>query len=35
LKSNRIASGIANYDEVTRLVLGVRLDAQMLPISRE
>jgi hypothetical protein len=35
LKSNRIASGIANYDEVTRLMLGVPLDAQTLPISRE
>jgi hypothetical protein len=34
LKSNRIASGIANYNEVTRLVLGVPLDAQGLPIAR-
>lgn len=34
LKSNRIASGIANYDEVTRLMLGVPLDASGLPISR-
>ena len=34
LKSNRIASGIANYDEVTRLMLGVPLDAQALPITR-
>ena len=31
LKSNRIASGIANYNEVTRLILGVPLDAQGLP----
>ena len=35
LKSNRIASGVANYDEVTRLMLGVPLDAQSLPIARE
>ncbi len=34
LKSNRIKSGIANYDEVTRLMLGVPLDAQSLPVSR-
>ena len=34
LKSNRIASGIANYDEVTRLMLGVPLDTQGLPVSR-
>jgi hypothetical protein len=34
LKSNRIASGIANYDEVTRLMLGVPLDSQGLPIAR-
>jgi hypothetical protein len=34
LKTNRIASGIANYDEVTRLMLGVPLDAQGLPIAR-
>jgi hypothetical protein len=34
LKSNRIASGIANYDEVTRLMLGVPLDAQGLPVAR-
>jgi len=32
---NRIASGVANYDEVTRLMLGVPLDAQSLPIARE
>jgi hypothetical protein len=35
LKSNRIASGIANYDEVTRLMLGVPLDAAGLPTARE
>jgi hypothetical protein len=34
LKSNRIASGIANYDEVTRLMLGIPLDAQRLPVAR-
>ncbi len=34
LKSNRIASGIANYDEVTRLMLGIPLDAQGLPVAR-
>jgi hypothetical protein len=34
LKSNRIASGIANYDEVTRLMLGAPLDASGLPIAR-
>jgi Protein of unknown function (DUF3810) len=34
LKSNRIASGIANYDEVTRLMLGVPLDSAGLPVSR-
>jgi hypothetical protein len=34
LKSNRIASGVANYDEVTRLMLGVPLDAQQLPLAR-
>jgi Protein of unknown function (DUF3810) len=34
LKSNRIRSGIANYDEVTRLALGVPLDASGLPLAR-
>jgi hypothetical protein len=34
LKSNRISSGIANYDEVTRLMLGVPLDASSLPVAR-
>lgn len=33
LKSNRIASGVANYDEVTRLILGIPLDAQGLPAA--
>ncbi len=32
LKSNHVASGIENYNEVTRLYLGVRLDAQGLPV---
>ena len=31
LKTNRIASGIENYNEVTRLILGVPLDANGLP----
>jgi hypothetical protein len=35
LKSNRVASGIANYDEVTRLMLGVPLDAASLPLRRQ
>ncbi|HEX8826846.1 MAG TPA: hypothetical protein VF778_01910, partial [Xanthobacteraceae bacterium] len=34
LKSNRIASGIRNYNEVTRLVLGIPLDARGLPEPR-
>jgi hypothetical protein len=34
LKSNRIAAGIANYDEVTRLMLGVPRDSNGLPIAR-
>jgi Protein of unknown function (DUF3810) len=34
LKSNRIAAGVENYNEVTRLVLGVPLDAQGLPIPK-
>jgi hypothetical protein len=34
LKSNKISSGIANYDEVTRLMLGVPLDAAGLPVAR-
>ncbi len=34
LKSNRVASGVANYDEVTRLMLGVPLDSSGLPIAR-
>jgi Protein of unknown function (DUF3810) len=34
LKSNRIAAGIENYNEVTRLVLGVPLDAQGLPKAK-
>ncbi len=34
LKSNKISSGIANYDEVTRLMLGVPLDAAGLPAAR-
>jgi hypothetical protein len=34
LKSNRISSGIANYDEVTRLMLGVPLDPHGLPLAK-
>ena len=34
LKSNRIASGVENYNEVTRLILGVPLDTQGLPEAR-
>jgi hypothetical protein len=34
LKGNRIVSGLQNYNEVTRLVLGAPLDAQGLPIAR-
>lgn len=34
LKSNRIASGIENYDEVTRLILGIPFDAAGLPQAR-
>jgi len=34
LKSNHIASGVANYDEVTRLFLAVPLDKDGLPVLR-
>ncbi len=34
LKSNRVAAGIANYDQVTRLMLGVALDRDLLPLAR-
>ncbi|HEY9084348.1 MAG TPA: DUF3810 family protein [Candidatus Tyrphobacter sp.] len=34
LKSNRIPSGIANYGEVTRLMLGIPLDREGLPEAR-
>ncbi|HTU80940.1 MAG TPA: DUF3810 family protein [Candidatus Acidoferrales bacterium] len=34
LKSNRIASGVQNYNEVTRLVLGIPLDAAGLPRAK-
>ena len=33
LKSNHIASGVQNYDEVTRLMAGIPLDNQGLPVS--
>ncbi len=32
LKSNHIASGVQNYDEVTRLLAGIPLDGQGLPV---
>ena len=34
LKSNHIASGIENYNEVTRLLLGIPLDNHGLPVTR-
>ena len=34
LKSNRIAAGLENYDEVTRLMLGVPRDREGLPLLR-
>jgi len=34
LKTNRIAAGVRNYDEVTRLMLGVPLDSAGLPQPR-
>ncbi|MDQ2864656.1 MAG: DUF3810 domain-containing protein [Candidatus Eremiobacteraeota bacterium] len=34
LKSNRIAAGVQNYNEVTRLVLGIALDKEGLPLER-
>ncbi len=34
LKSNRIASGVYNYNEVSRLLLGAPLDASGLPIAK-
>ncbi len=34
LKSNRIAAGLENYDEVTRLMLGVPRDKEGLPLLR-
>jgi hypothetical protein len=33
LKSNHVASGIENYNEVTRLYLGIPLDAHGLPVA--
>jgi len=33
LKSNHIAAGVANYNEVTRLYAGIRLDPRGLPVS--
>ncbi len=34
LQSNHIPSGVANYNEVTRLYLGVTLSASGIPVSR-
>ncbi len=34
LKSNHIAAGVANYNEVTRLFLAIPLDAEGLPVLR-
>ncbi len=34
LKSNHIASGVENYDEVTRLFAGIPLDGRGLPLPR-
>jgi hypothetical protein len=34
LKTNHVASGIYNYNEVSRLILGVPVDAQGLPIAK-
>jgi hypothetical protein len=34
LKTNRIAAGVTNYDEVTRLMLGIPLDGDGLPVAR-
>jgi hypothetical protein len=34
LKSNRVASGIANYNEVTRLMLAIPRDRRGLPVAR-
>lgn len=34
LKSNHVASGVQNYDEVTKLVAGIPLDADGLPVTR-
>ncbi|HKU67924.1 MAG TPA: DUF3810 family protein [Candidatus Baltobacteraceae bacterium] len=33
LKTNHIASGVENYNQVTRLVIGIPLDAQGLPLA--
>lgn len=33
LKTNHIAAGVENYDEVTRLMTGIPLDAQGLPLA--
>jgi hypothetical protein len=35
LKSNHVASGVQNYNEVTRLYLGIAQNASGLPVARE
>lgn len=34
LKTNHVASGVQNYDEVTKLMAGIPLDREGLPVSR-
>jgi Protein of unknown function (DUF3810) len=34
LKTNHVASGIYNYNEVSRLILGVRVDSEGLPVAK-
>ncbi|HET9097928.1 MAG TPA: DUF3810 family protein [Candidatus Baltobacteraceae bacterium] len=34
LQTNHVASGVRNYDEVTKLVAGIPLDAQGLPLPK-
>ena len=34
LKSNHVAAGVANYNEVTRLMLAIPLDKKGLPVAR-
>jgi hypothetical protein len=34
LKSNHIAAGVENYDQVTQLIAGIPLDSQGLPVTK-